>query len=176
MGEISKIQNYFRKLSKAIVDEEELYILKDHLLEEAELYVEVSRYREADVYMKLANRIYPKDKSIKERMKEIQPIVKLDMELTRSEKDQELIPYVRVKILELFNEKYSNIETYEKFLNNYPHEMMKEMEWMKEDIAYGVLRIKKKYPSLYKEFNKELTKLFNESTEGLNREQRRSLR
>jgi hypothetical protein len=54
--------------------------------------------------------------------------------------------------------------------------MMRELECMKEDIAYGILRIKKKYPSLYKEFNKELTELFNESTEGLNREQRRSLR
>lgn len=175
-GEISKIYNYFRKLSKTIIDEEELSLLKDRLLEEAESYVGASRYREADIYMQLASQIYQKDIFIKERRKEIQSIAKLEMELIRSSKDHDLIPYVHVKILDLYLAKYSDSESYEEFLNDYPHEMMKEFECMKEDIAYGVLRIKKKYPSLYKEFNKELVELFNESTEGLNREQRRNLR
>lgn len=175
-GDISKIQDYFRNLSKNINDEEELSILKDHLLEEAEEYVDVSRYREADVFMRIASKIFPKDKSIRERREEIRVIVKLDMELNRSSKDQELIPYVHVKIVDLFLEKYSNSEVYDEFLNNYPHEMMKELEWMKEDIAHGVMRIKKKYPALYREFKMELTELFNESTKGLNREQRRGLR
>lgn len=58
----------------------------------------------------------------------------------------------------------------------YPHDMMSELEWMKEEIAYGVQRMKKRYPSIYKEFKKELMDLFNESTEGLNREQRRRIK
>ena len=175
-GEISKIQNYLRKLSKNIEDEDELDVLKEYLLEEAEEYVDVARFREADVFIQLASEIFQKDKSIKERRNEIKPIVKIEMELNRSSKDRELIPYVHVKITEMFLKKYSNGEVYQEFLDNYPYDMMRELEWMKEDIAHGVLRVKKKYPSLYREFSKELTKLFNESTEGLNREQRRGLR
>lgn len=175
-GEISKIQNYFRKLSKNITDEEELSMLKYYLLEEVELYLEVPRYREADIYLQIASQIYPKDLDIKEHRKEIQPVAKLEKELIRSSKDYELIPYVHVKILDLFYKRYSDNENYEEFLKEYPHEMMQELESEKEAIAYGVMRIKKKYPSLYREFNKELVELFDESTEGLNREQKRRLR
>ncbi|MCR6544235.1 DnaJ domain-containing protein [Dehalobacterium formicoaceticum] len=175
-GEISKIQSYFRKLSKTINDEEDLAILKDHLLEEAESYVEANRYRAADVIMQLASQIFKKDLFIKERKEEIQSIARLDMELKQSSKDQELFPYVQIKIVGMFIERHSTPEDYEEFLGDYPHELMEEWELMKENIAHGILRIKKKYPSLYKEFNQELTILFNESTEGLNREQRRGLR
>lgn len=175
-GEISKIQNYFKKLSTNLTDEEELSMLKYYLLEEAEAYVEVNRYREADICLQIASQIFQKDIAIKERRKEIQPIAKLERDLVRSAKDQEVIPYVQVKITDLFLTKYSDEENYEEFLKEYPHEMMQELESEKEAIAYGVMRIKKKYPSLYKEFNKELVELFDESTEGLNREQRRRLR
>jgi curved DNA-binding protein CbpA len=175
-GEISKIQNYFRKLSKTIIDEEEISILKDQLLEEAESYADAARYRAADVFMQIVSQIDQKDIYIKERKREIQRIAKLDMELSRSLKDMEMFPYVHMKVLDLYYSKYSCDECYADFLNEYPHDMMSEMECMKEEIAYGVLRMKKKYPSLYKEFNKELVELFNESTEGLNREQRRRLK
>lgn len=175
-GEISKIKNYFLKLSRSIHDEYELNLLYDNLLEEAEEYADVARFREADVFMQLASEIFKNDNSIKERRKEIQSIVKIEMELDRSSRDRELIPYVHVMIVDMFLKKYSTDEIYQGFLDNYPHDMMEELKWMKEDIAHGVLRIKKKYRSLYKEFNKELTILFNESTDGLNREQRRGLR
>lgn len=175
-GELSKIQNYFQKLAKTIKDKEEQDEIKERLLEEAEGYVDVTRFREADVFMQLASKIYKNDKYIKERRKEIQTIAKIEMELDRSSKDKELIPYVHIKILDSFFSKYADSEEYAEFLNDYPHDMMRELEWMKEDIAYGVLRVKKKYPSLYREFKQELTKLFDESTEGLNREQRRRLR
>ncbi|HZK57520.1 MAG TPA: DnaJ domain-containing protein [Clostridia bacterium] len=175
-GEISKIQNYIRKLSKMVTDEEELFILRMDLLKEAESYVDVSRYREADIFMQLASQIFRKDTDIQERRKEIQPIAKLEKELDRLFKDREMIPYVSIKIEEMFAEEYFDNEYYDEFLNNYPHEMMEEQKEMKEDIAYGILRVKKKYPSLYKKFNKELTEIFNESTKDLNREQRRRLK
>lgn len=175
-GELSKIQNHFRKLSKKIIEKEEFSILKYNLMEEAESYVEVNRYREADIYIQLASQIDSKDVLIKERRKEIQVIAKLEMELIRASEDHNLIPYVHVKIMDLFLAKYADSTDYREFLDDYPHEMMDELESMKEGIAAGVLRIKKKYPSLYKEFNKELVELFNESAEGLNREQRRNLR
>lgn len=175
-GEVSKVQNYLRKMAKAIVDEEELSMIKGYLLEEAELYVDVSRYREADVFMQIASQICKNDRYIKERKNEIQGISRLEKELIRSSKDHDLIPYVHVNIVDLFLSEYGNHDSYADFLNDYPHEMMRELEDMKEDIASGVLRVKKKYPILYKEFRKELDELFDESTEGLNREQRRALR
>lgn len=175
-GEISKIQNYFRKLSKKILDEEERSILRDQLLEEAELYVDVAFYRAAYVFIQIVSQIDKKDIYIKERKREIQRVAKLDRELSRLLKDQEMFPYVYTKVLELYLFKYSSDECFADFLNEYPHDMMSEMEWMKEEIAYGVLRMKKKYPSLYKEFNRELVDLFNQSIEGLNREQRRGLK
>lgn len=175
-NEISKVKNYFRKIPKVIADEEELYALKEYLLEEAELYVDVTRYREAEVYMEMASQIDKNDKFIKERSKEIKEIVKLEKELDRSSEDYDLIPYVHVKLVDLFLSKYGDKDTYAGFLNKYPHKMMRELEDLKEDIAFGVSRIRKKYPVLYKEFKKEMEELFNESTKGLNREQRRALR
>ncbi|MFW5649111.1 MAG: DnaJ domain-containing protein [Candidatus Alkaliphilus sp. MAG34] len=175
-GEISKIQNYIRKLSKIITDEEELFILRMDLLKEAESYVDVSRYREADILMQLASQIFRKDMGIQERRKEIQPIAKLEKELERLFRDREVIPYVIMKIEGMFALEYFDSEYYSEFLDNYPHEMMEEQKEMKEDIAYGILRVKKKYPSLYKKFNKELAEIFDESTKDLNREQRRRLR
>lgn len=175
-GELSKIQNYFKRLSKNTIDEEDLFILTEQLIEEAEDYAEATHYRAADVYIQLASQIDPKDKHIRERKREIQRIAKLDMELARSTKDKEMFPYVHMKVVKLYYYRYSSDECYADLLDNFPHDMMSEMEWMKEEIAYGVLRMKKKYPLLYKEFSKELGDLFNQSTEGLNREQRRRLK
>ena len=174
-GEISKIQTHIRKLSKTII-EEELSILKSRLIEEVESYTYAACYREADIFMQILNQIDQKDIYIKEHRKQIQGVAKLDIELSRVMKDQEMFPYVSVKMIELYLAKYSSPEYYEKYLEDYPYDMMNEMECMKEEIAYGIIRTKKKYPSLYKEFNEELVDLFNQSTEGLNREQRRRLR
>lgn len=175
-GDISKIGNYIRKLSRDNIEEEELSILKSQLLEEAESYIEVARYREGDIFLLLLSQIDQKDIYIKEHRKEIQEIAKIDMELSRAVRDRDLFPYVCVKILNLYLQEYSTPEYYDEFLDDYPHDMMNEMEYMNEEIAYGILRIKKRYPYLYKEYKEELTELFNQSTEGLNREQRRQLR
>lgn len=175
-GDILPIQKYLKRLSKNIIDEEDLSILIEQLIEEAESYANAARYRAADVFMQVASQIDPKDIHIKERKREIQNIAKLDIELSRSMKDREMFPYVHMKVVKLYYYRYSSDECYADFLNDYPHDMMSEMEGMKEEIAYGALRMKKKYPLLYKEFNKELTDLFNQSTEGLNREQRRRLK
>lgn len=175
-GEISKIQNYFKKLSKNITDEDDLSMLKYYLLDEVELYLGVARHREASIYLQIVSQIFLKDMNIKERRKEIERIAKLEMELIRSSKDLEIIPYVHVRIMDLFLAKYSDEENYQEFLNDYPYEMMQELESENEEITYGVMRIKKKYPSLYKEFKQELIELFEENTEGLNREQKRRLR
>ena len=136
----------------------------------------MARYRAADTFLQVLTQIYPKDLHIKEFRKGTQAIVKLDIELCRLGNDMEIFPYVEVKVLDLFYDRYSNHECYTEFLKNYPYDMMDEMEYMKEEIAYGVLRIKKKYPSLYKEFNEELVDLFNQATVGMNREQRRRLK
>ncbi len=175
-GEISKIQNYFKQVFKKIEDEEELYMVEDQLLEEAEDYIYAARFRAADIFMQLLTQLNPKDVEARERRREIQAMVKLDMEISRLIKDQETFPFVMLKVLDLYLAKYSDEEVYEEFMDDFPHNMMMEMEWEKEEIAYGILRMKKRYPSLYREFNKELMDLFNQSTEGLNREQRRRLR
>lgn len=175
-GELSRIQNQIKKLFKTIEDDEELFIVKSQLWEEVEAYAEVARYREADIFMQLLSQLDRKDMEIEERRKEIQAIAKLDMEMSRITKDSEVIPYVIFKLLDLYFFKYGQGEPYEDFKNDYPHDMMNEMEKMNLDIGHGILRVKKRYPSLYKEFNEELGDLFNKVTEGLNREQKRSLR
>lgn len=175
-SELPRVQNQIKKLFKTIEGEEELFIVKSKLQDEAESYAEVARYREADIIMQLLYHLDRNDKYIDQRRREIQAISKLDMELERAFKDPEIIPYVIVKIQELYISKYTNDEYYEEFCNEYPHDMMKEMEEMNEEIGYGIMRVKKRYPALYKEFSEELGNLFNQVTEGLNREQKRRLR
>lgn len=175
-GEVSKIQKRFQRLFKLLLEEDELYILKIRLVEEIQSYIDVVRYREANSFMQILIKIESDDAYINELRKTIQSAVKLDMELSRAYRDQELIPYVYVTILDLYLIKYSSAEYYKNFHGGYPHEMMEEMQEMKLEIGYGVLRVKKRYPNLYKEFKTELEILFNESTEDLNREQKRMLR
>jgi len=175
-GDLSKIGNYIRKLSSDIIEEEELAILKSKLLEEADIYIEHASYRAADIFLLLLSQVDQKDIYIKERRKKTQELAKLDMEISRAIKDQEVFTYVQVKLLNLYLQEYSAPQYYNEYLGDYPHDMMNEMEYMSEEIVHGILRIKKKYPYLYKKYKEELTELFNKSTEGLNREQRRQLR
>ena len=175
-GDVSKIENCIKKLAKSIVEEEDLFIFKAQLLEEAETFIEVARYREGSIYLRLICQMDKDDIEIREYSKEIQEIVNLDIELTRAMKDRYLFPYVYLKVLDLYLQHYLTSEYYDMFLDDYPHDMMSEMEYMNEEIAHGILRIKKKYPKLFREYKEELTELFNKSTEGFNREQRRRLK
>lgn len=175
-GELTKIQNQFKRLFKTIEDEEELFMMKSQLWEEAEAYVEATRYREADIFMQLLSQLDRKDVEIEARKIEIQAIAKIDMDLSRIMKDSEIIPYVTVKILDLYYSRYACEEYYEEFKRDYPYDMMNEMEGMNLEIGYGISRVKKKCPSLYREFNDELGTLFDDVTAGLNREQKRKLR
>lgn len=174
--QVSKIQKRFQRLFQSLSEEDDIYILKTQLFEEIESYVDVVRYREADAFMQILIKVDPKNTYLSEWRKEIKDAVKLETELSRAYKDPELIPYVYVEMLDLYLMKYSSDEYYKDFHGGYPHGMMEEMQEMKLEIGSGVLRVKKRYPNLYKEFKRELEVLFNESTENLNREQRRMLR
>lgn len=175
-GELSKIGNYIRKLSSNIIEEEELAILKSKLLEEADIDSEQAMYRAADIFLLLLSQVDQKDIYIKERRKKTQELAKLDMEITRATKDPGVFTYVQVKLLNLYLKEYSAPQYYNEYLRDYPHDMMNELEYMSEEIVHGILKIKKKYPYLYRKYKEELTELYNKSTEGLNREQRRQLR
>lgn len=175
-GELSKIGNYIRKLSSNIIEEEELAILKSKLLEEADIDLEQAMYRAADIFLLLLSQVDQKDIYIKERRKKTQELAKLDMEITRATKDPGVFTYVQVKLLNLYLKEYSAPQYYNEYLRDYPHDMMNELEYMSEEIVHGILKIKKKYPYLYRKYKEELTELYNKSTEGLNREQRRQLR
>lgn len=174
--EISKIKNNISKLLKSIKDEDEIFIAKQILTEEYTEYDYVGRFREAEVYVDLLYKFDSKDINTREERKEIKYKAKLQKEIERMPNDKELIPFVSIKALELFAERYMSEESYDNLIDELPHDFIDEMKDMDEEIAFGIMRLKKRYQLVYKEFKSEWQDMFKRYTEGLNREMRRLIK
>lgn len=175
-GEISKIQNRIRKLWSTVEDEDDRQMIRENLTWEMEGYIEVARFREAQIFVDLLCYMDPKNHELRERKKEIERTAKLDMELERMARDQEIFPIVYAEAMKLFLRTYGSKEMLDSFMDSLPHDIMKDFAHMDEEIAGSILRVKKKYPMVYKTFQKEWDEMFKMRTEGLNREARRRLR
>ncbi|HAZ06107.1 MAG TPA: hypothetical protein DCY58_07460 [Acetobacterium sp.] len=68
-----------------------------------------------------------------------------------------------------------DIEPEEGFSADY-YQTIAEYKDCNEEIAWGIMQIKKRYPAVYKAFQSDWEALFAEHTAGLNREAKRRLR
>ncbi len=175
-NEMSKIKNRFQKLLKGLKDEDEKFIATNIIGMELSEFLEVSRFREAEVLIELLYTLDPRNHSIRERRNEIRQVAKLQKEINRMSNDQELIPIVFFRAIEMYGQEYMDEEQYEYYTEELPLHMIEEMEDMHEEIAIGIMRVKKKYKLIYNEFKNTWDEMLNRYTEGFNREMRRQLK
>lgn len=174
---VSKIYAWFQKFIKNQSDEEKEKAadLVEDRFDEA---YESANFKEAEVYAKLLKstglKLHPQ---LKEQMKEAGILAKAQKDVMRTLDDEKLFPLISLNLMEWF---YEDFYTYKDIMRMkeevVPSYLVHELENNKEDYAAGIIRLRKKYPLLYKRFKSKWDKLFSELTKGFNREMKRSLR
>jgi|SRR5690625_2442293 len=169
----SKVQSRFRKFIKNLTDEDEkdrAYDMIDDIIEEL---LEAGEFRAAEFYIDLQLLLDNTDSELKQKRVEIKELARVQKDIDRLQGDEEAFPLIYIHALEWF---YDGIMVTEDFQAALPSYMMSELKQEKEAYAAGILRLRKKYASLYKHFKDEWDHLFVELTEGFNREMKRDLR
>ncbi|OFV71664.1 J domain-containing protein [Acetobacterium wieringae] len=171
---ISHIISRMKKLLRLIEDQEERDYLTSVFVDEYCGYHDVGRFEDAMAFIELALFIDKNDKELQALKKELVPLVALDATIRRLDCDCYLIPYLKVVALKHFYESF-DIEPEEGFSADY-YQTIAEYKDCNEEIAWGIMQIKKRYPAVYKAFQSDWEALFAEHTAGLNREAKRRLR
>ncbi|SHJ66383.1 J domain-containing protein [Paramaledivibacter caminithermalis] len=175
-SEISKIKNSINKLLKTIENEDDRFVVEKILFEEYMSYKYVAGFRAAEIYIDLLYKLDSRKPDVKEERKKIKYVAKLQKEIDRMANDKELFPLMYFRAIQFFAEEYMDGEAYDHLMEELPYDFINDMEEMNEDIAFGIMRVKKKYQLVYKEFKDEWENMFKEHTEGFNREMRRLIR
>lgn len=174
-SELTKASAALTKRLKQIDDPEEKEAVFFQLMNEVEIAEESERYRLADIFMDSAKRIALPDQDIKEKQKHLKRIAKVEKEMQKFIKDPDTYPMTLYYAVMWFYEGSGNglLESLEE---TYGDGMLKELEEDEEMFAAAILYLKKKYPALYNMYKSDWDELYEELTEGMNREQRRELK
>jgi len=172
--DISHIISRMKKLLRLIEDQEEQAYLVSVFVDEYWGYHNVGRFEDAMAFIELALFIDKNDKELQALKKELVPLVALDAAIRRLDCDCYLIPYLKVVALKQFYES-CDVEPEQGFSEDY-YQTIAEYKDCNEEIAWGIMQIKKRYPAVYKAFQSDWEGLFAKHTAGLNREAKRRLR
>lgn len=172
----SKVQALFKKFLKTIDDAEEREMVAKALLFESVGYMEAAMFREAEALMQLAQYAAPQLSGIRAALAEVKEAAKLQAEVERLTADPESFPLLSIYAFEWFQEEFVDPEDHEEIRDELPSSLFDEMLMMKEEQAAGVLRLKKRYPVVYKRYQDDWDEIYEEAVAGLNREARRRLR
>lgn len=175
-GLISKVESRFRKLLRSLEDEEK-ELAYDILLESYEEHYDAADFHKAAFFMNLLKIVADKDSfsEIKEMENEVKGLARIQKEIDRLRDDENAFPLLFIHAFEWFYEEHFPMEQLAEVLDSIPQFMIDTLKENKEEYAAGIMRLKKKYPLLYKHFKEEWDGLFNELTKGFNREMRREL-
>lgn len=172
----SKIQPRVRLFLKSIQDEDDKFMVVTALMHEHSLHYRGALFREAQIFVDLAYFVDSKDLMIREKRRETQEFARIQKEIERTFQDRDMFPLVSLRAFEWFYEEFLGLEGVHMMENGLPPGMLDEMEKMNEPIAAGILRLKKKFPLVYRYFQERWDALYAENVAGLNRETRRRLR
>lgn len=173
---MAKVQTRFRKFLKNITDEEEMDIAYDLLYERFDELYEHGSFRFAEFYINVLKVLADNsDSEIKEVLDDTKKLARIQKEIDRLERDEEINPLIFFNTFEWFYEDYLPPEQLSMMLNSIPVEMLDELRDDKEEYAAGIMRLKKKFPLLYNFHKEDWDKLLAKLTEGFNREMRREL-
>lgn len=174
----SKIQSRFRKFLKNLTDEEDKQMAADELSGELWEMYESADFREAAFYAKLLKVVEDyTDQETKGIMGDAKDLARIQKETDRVQHDEDMFPLVSMHIFEFFYGEFLPEEKISMMMAEVlPQSFADEMKEYKEEYAAGIIRLRKKYPLLYKRYKTEWDNLFADLTKDFNREMKRSLR
>lgn len=172
----SKVQQRVRKFLKSLSDEEERQAALYNLMEEYENYWGAGRFKEALVFVELAHYLDSKDEDIKDELRETRELANVEKEIDRIVQDREMFPLITMHAIEWFCDDFLNDSELYSFRNSIPSSMMEQFNTDSEGHAFGIARLKKKYPPIYRYFKEEWDDMYVQHTANLNREKRRRIR
>lgn len=171
-----KIQTRVKQFLKTIKEEEDRSRILEALLEEHDEYFEAASYREAEIFVDLAHYLDPMNPFLFEVRKETRQMAQMERELERMQNDDDLFPLVQMQAVEWFYEDVLDQDEFSEMMDAISPDVLKQLEMMNEEYAAGIVRLKKKYPLLYRHYQNRWDELFEEKAAGLNREARRRLK
>lgn len=174
-SELGKAQSRFKKFLLRLEDPEdklEAFSLLQSEYEESRYH---GNFRMAEPFLELALVLEPKDQQLKEELKEVKKMVRLEKEIQRLLKDQDIFPLIAHDALIWLYERELGLES-AGVEGMFPPDMVEELKHMQDYWAAGILKLKKKYPIIYKHFQTDWDRKFEELTAGFNREMKRELR
>jgi tetratricopeptide (TPR) repeat protein len=172
----SKVQQRVRKFLKFLPDEEERQAALYHLMDEYNEYWDAGRFREALVFIEFAHYLDSKDEDIKHELREARELTSVEKEIDRMVQDREMFPLITMHAIEWFYEEFLHEEALYSFRNSIPAPLMEQLDTDNEGHAFGISRLKKKFPLLYRYFKEAWDDMYLQRTASLNREQRRRIR
>lgn len=171
-----KVQTRIKKFLKTIQDEDDKLMVTASLIREYMGYYGVGRFREADMFMDLIYYVDSKHSIVQMARRETQEAARMQKEIGRLQEDDSIIPIISIHAFEWFYGGFLEPDMLYYMRNNVPSYMLEQMMHMKEELAAGVIRLKKKYPVVYKAFQDDWDDMYEDAIVGLNREARRRLK
>ncbi|MEW6663169.1 MAG: DnaJ domain-containing protein [Bacillota bacterium] len=172
----SGVQQRLRRFLKSIRDEEDRLMVQTALIDEHDWYYRAGRFREAEMFIDLAYYADPKNPYVQRQRPKTQELMRVEKELKRAARDENLFPLVYITAFEWFYQDFWDAEMLNYLRDGLPRELLEQLEEVDEEFAAGIVLLRKKYPLLYRRFQSSWDALFKEKTAYLNREARRRLR
>ncbi len=176
----SKVKASMRQFAQSIKKEEDRKFVLNVLGEEIDEWEYNGEYRPALAFLELSLMVAPKDLQLLDRRRHLEHTQRLDKEMSRLRFDESMYLWVILKAIEFFNDAndlgFDMDRDMGVFDGRSAREMLEMMAIDHEAIALSLVRLKKKYAMIYREYQSDWEELLTKYTEGLNREQRRSLR
>lgn len=172
---LSKVQTRFRKFLKNLENEEEMEEAFQVLIAEFEEIYEFKLYRTAGVFIDLAKVVNVNNVDLKEDIKEVKKLVRLEKDFYRLFKDESIFPLIHLHATRWYfdDDFHPHVQQIEE---EFPQHVIEELEQEKEYFAAGIMKIKKKYPAMYNQFKSRWDALFEDVTQNFNREMKRELK
>ncbi|MDG5789392.1 DnaJ domain-containing protein [Evansella sp. AB-P1] len=172
---LSKIQSRFRKLLKGIDDEEDKVDVFYALIDEYEEAYDHQKYRLAEIFLDFAKLVQGNQFDIKEEIKEVKKLVRLEKDFHRLFHDDKIFPLVlRNAVHWYFGDEFHPIV--QQLESQFTPAVIADLEEEEEYYAASILYIQKKYPALYNYYKEDWDDLFQDLTKDFNREMKRGLK
>jgi hypothetical protein len=112
---------------------------------------------------------------MKEKLKEINKLARVEKELNRLVGDESIFPLVVYHTIQWYYGDDFHPAVID-MKQSFPSTILAELKSEKEWFAAGILKLKKKYPAIYNQFRTEWDELFQDLTKNFNREMKRELK
>ncbi|QKY70056.1 DnaJ domain-containing protein [Lentibacillus sp. CBA3610] len=174
-SKLSKVQARFRKFLKNLQDEEDQEEAFYELLEEYEEMYDRQSYRKAEVFLDFAKIVKPPYEDIKDDLKEIKKLARIDKEFQRLLSDESIFPLVIYYTVHWYIEDVTHPLLLE-MSNFFTNDFLADLEEEEEYFAAGILKLQKSYPGLYNHLKPQWDDLYKDLTKNFNREMKRGLK